>query len=338
MEHVSLRLDLTHTWRGRLTVSLISPEGTESVLLDRIGATGTGPGSDLDNLVFTFTSRQFWGESRQVVWTLKVVDGFAGETGTLRTWTLTLHGEAPRGDDLYVFTDEYAAFLARKPHRGTLRDADGGVDTLNAADVSSSMVIDLVPGGTSTIAGAPLVIAADTLIENAVGGDGNDWIRGNHGDNWLRGGRGDDTLIGVVGSNRLEDGAGNDTLIGGSGADTAVFRWDVSAYRFLRDGEWAVVSYLGPAAGGLHDGTDRLPGIEWLEFNGRAFAFDALFRCAVRPDRLNDEGAWVGPRAPPRARVRRAAIIRRTPSPSRRRSGPWRRAGFRSFPHRHRRR
>lgn len=57
VEHVSLRLDLTHTWRGQLTVSLISPQGTESVLFDRIGATGSGPGSDLDNLVFTFTSR-----------------------------------------------------------------------------------------------------------------------------------------------------------------------------------------------------------------------------------------------------------------------------------------
>lgn len=53
-----------------------------------------------------------------------------------------------------------------------------------------------------------------SLIENAIGGSGNDTIRGNDAANRLQGNEGRDLLIG---------GAGKDVLIGGSGADTFRF-------------------------------------------------------------------------------------------------------------------
>lgn len=51
-------------------------------------------------------------------------------------------------------------------------------------------------------------------VENAIGSDANDWIRGTAENNILDGLDGDDTLVG---------GDGHDTLSGGAGADTFVF-------------------------------------------------------------------------------------------------------------------
>lgn len=156
-----------------------------------------------------------------------MVDGFAGVTGSLRNWTLTLHGEAPRRDDLYVLTDEYSAFLAREPHRGRLRDADGGVDTLNTGAVSSSMV--------SCRAAPPPSPARRSSSPPTPCRERGRRRRRHRG-----------VPLGCLGLS-------------------------VPARRRVGGGVLP-----GPAAGGLHDGTDRLVGIEWLEFNGHAFAFDAL--------------------------------------------------------------
>ncbi|MFD0463243.1 M10 family metallopeptidase C-terminal domain-containing protein [Microvirga aerilata] len=57
-------------------------------------------------------------------------------------------------------------------------------------------MINLGPGETSQIAGRTLVIAADTLIENAIAGDGSDLLIGNSADNSLWGMRGNDTFHG----------------------------------------------------------------------------------------------------------------------------------------------
>ncbi|MFB2921911.1 MULTISPECIES: M10 family metallopeptidase C-terminal domain-containing protein [Aerosakkonema] len=56
-------------------------------------------------------------------------------------------------------------------------------------------------------------IAYGTIIENAIGSQGNDYIIGNPASNWIAGNGGYDILIG---------GAGGDTLVGGGDADTFV--------------------------------------------------------------------------------------------------------------------
>ncbi len=58
-----------------------------------------------------------------------------------------------------------------------------------------------------------------SLIENALGGSGNDDISGNKANNVLIGNAGDDTLYGAGGDDRLMGGDGNDHLRGGAGAD-----------------------------------------------------------------------------------------------------------------------
>jgi serralysin len=85
-----------------------------------------------------------------------------------------------------------------------------GIDTVSYSYAEQGVNIDIhrkkTTGGDS-----------DTLksIENAVGSDHNDSLRGNRLDNRLEGGDGDDTIRGMK---------GNDELYGGSGADTFVWR------------------------------------------------------------------------------------------------------------------
>jgi RTX toxins and related Ca2+-binding proteins len=62
-------------------------------------------------------------------------------------------------------------------------------------------------------------IAKGVVIENAIGGSGNDTITGNAANNDLRGRDGNDLIYGGDGNDRLWGDAGNDTLDGGAGSD-----------------------------------------------------------------------------------------------------------------------
>jgi subtilisin-like proprotein convertase family protein len=216
VERAVLTLDLSHARIGDLVVSLVSPAGTESVLLDRLGDGGHAGGG---RLAFALTSNQFYGESGAGAWTLKVQDAVPGRTATVNAWVLELFGAPQAADDLYVYTDRFAGLAAVEPGRRTLSDADGGVDTLNAAAVTTASMIDLRPGSVSTIAGTPLTIAPGTLIERAWGGDGADRIVGNGAANTLNGGRGNDLVLAGPGDDNISGGFGDDTLYGEEGND-----------------------------------------------------------------------------------------------------------------------
>ena len=95
-----------------------------------------------------------------------------------------------------------------------------GVDAINAAAVTTDLNLDLNPGHRSTIAGRPVDITADTVIENAFGGDGNDVIIGNAADNHLVGGHGHNLLQGGAGNDTLDGGPDGSTLTGGVGNDS----------------------------------------------------------------------------------------------------------------------
>lgn len=120
----------------------------------------------------------------------------------------------------------------------------GGIDTYDLSNYSTNLSIDLRPGAWSTFSTAQLShldqyttnthIAAGnvanallynndvrSLIENAIGGTGNDTITGNQADNTLSGGAGNDTLHGGVGNDTLIGGSGNNILDGESGFDVA---------------------------------------------------------------------------------------------------------------------
>lgn len=220
LDHVTATLHLRHGFPGDLQIELLSPAGTRSVLLDN--TTGEPDSTDF---TWTFSSTQFWGENSQGNWTLAVFDQDRGMVGRLMDWSLTLYGdEIPasraRQDTVYVYTNEYARFkTSQDASRRTLND-EGGDDTINAAAITDPVSLDLNPGAVSELAGGnPLTLSANTLIETAYTGDGDDYLLGNVADNWLNGGRGTDTLTGGDGADTLIGAAGQDWLSGGSGAD-----------------------------------------------------------------------------------------------------------------------
>ena len=84
-----VNLDISHTYRGDLIVSLIGPDDTMVYLHE-------GQGGGADNLVMAYTIsdipalRQLEGKNARGKWQLKVVDRWAGDTGTLNTWGIRI--------------------------------------------------------------------------------------------------------------------------------------------------------------------------------------------------------------------------------------------------------
>jgi serralysin len=91
----------------------------------------------------------------------------------------------------------------------------GGHDTLDASGFSANQLIDLRAGSYSNIGGeiGNIGLAAYSLIEDAIGGSGNDTLYGNYADNVLDGGAGGDTMYG---------GGGNDTYYVDNVGDSVV--------------------------------------------------------------------------------------------------------------------
>jgi subtilisin-like proprotein convertase family protein len=210
LDWVEVDVSLLHTHLGDLKISLTSPTGTRSVLMDRPGAGN----NTKDNLSFTFSTTHDWGESPVGTWTLQVEDAGTGGSGSMVSYGLRFYGDNEGDDDLYVYTDEFATLAGA---RGTWSDSAGN-DTVNAAAVSTAMTLDL-SGGTSEIAGRAITLASGTVIENAIGGDGDDAITGNFADNRLAGGRGEDVISGGAGADDMSGDAGEDELRGDSGHD-----------------------------------------------------------------------------------------------------------------------
>ena len=243
LEDVQLRLGFTHQRVQDLDITLISPDGTVSVVYDAVSSEAGGGNSITGG--WRFNSQEFRGELSAGTWTVIIHDTASGNTGSVTGQSaLVLFGSSGTTEDRYVYTNEFSDY-ADLGGRSTLTDTDGGIDTINAAAVAAASVIDLNQGATSTIDGHSLAIAIGSDIENAIGGDGNDTLIGNALNNVLYGGRGDD---------RLDGGAGNDTLVGGTGSDTADY--------FAAINSITVDLTTGTASGGAEVGTDTLTDIE----------------------------------------------------------------------------
>lgn len=83
---LSVTVDITHTWRGDLVVTLLRDGTQVKVLSDRAG----GSAQDLHE-TFTLTSAEAGTAGARGTWTLKVVDTAAQDSGTLDTFKLTFH-------------------------------------------------------------------------------------------------------------------------------------------------------------------------------------------------------------------------------------------------------
>ena len=144
-----------------------------------------------------------------------------GVSSTPMTWDIAglqyLYGantNFQRGNTIYKYSNTI-------PFYETIWDASG-IDTINLSNFKKDLAINLNGGQLSTLSfdvadqswsdkqHGNLGIAFNTVIENGIGGSGNDSIIGNAANNTLKGNAGNDTLSG-------NDGI--DVLIGGSGQD-----------------------------------------------------------------------------------------------------------------------
>jgi Ca2+-binding RTX toxin-like protein len=97
----------------------------------------------------------------------------------------------------------------------------GGIDTIDLSGLDADSLINLREGAFSSFGGLKnnFSIAPGAVIENAVGGSGDDTIAGNDADNGIAGGDGDDIIYGRDGSDVINGNEGNDVIWRNDGDD-----------------------------------------------------------------------------------------------------------------------
>lgn len=131
-------------------------------------------------------------------------------------------------------------------------DGGNGIDTVDYSSATNRVNINLLA---DTASGAQAI--GDTLIsiENLIGTNFGDDMRGDNSANILNGGGGKDTLIGYNGDDELYGGTGRDILSGGNGADILDGGADIDQARY--NGSTAAVQIdllAGTATGGQAQG------------------------------------------------------------------------------------
>ncbi|NBQ87921.1 MAG: DUF4214 domain-containing protein, partial [Betaproteobacteria bacterium] len=255
IERMEFDIKLTASAPSELKAVVVSPSGTEVVIFDQPLSRDKAKLNDASAQdtawpgMFTIGSSAFLGENAAGTWTLKLYDTKTGgmadagyQSFTVRAW-----GSAVTDDSQYVFTREYTATGK------TLTDT-AGTDTINAAAVHKAVSINLNAGQASSIgndSGTPgtFSIAAGSVIENVIGGGGNDTLIGNAANNLLKGSWGSDTISGGAGNDTVAGGEGADNLTGGEGSDWFVITEDSSAATNL---------FLGDTITDFTAGQDRI--------------------------------------------------------------------------------
>jgi Ca2+-binding RTX toxin-like protein len=123
------------------------------------------------------------------------------------------------------FTDDYFGQIYNfnnNPSAIVTIWSHGTNNTLDLSGFAQNATVDLTPGTFSSAGGRTnnIAIAFDTIVDKAVGGDGNDTIRASNVASTLEGGDGNDVLFGGAAGDALAGGNGNDLELGGAGTDT----------------------------------------------------------------------------------------------------------------------
>ncbi|MGJ7515260.1 Ig-like domain-containing protein [Pseudomonas baetica] len=191
---------------------------------------------------------------------IQAIQSIYGVSTTTRTdnttygFNSTITGQAAQ---LYFFTTDRSDITKNAFPVLTLFDSAGN-DTLDLSGWNSASKISLLSGTYSSTNQMTnnIAIAYNCVIENAIGGGGNDMILGNEVANILMGGGGNDLL---------EGRGGNDTLDGGLGMDIARYSGLCSDYTLTQNGtgDWTISD---KRISSVNEGTDHLLAIERLSF------------------------------------------------------------------------
>lgn len=133
-------------------------------------------------------------------------------------------------DTVYGFNstaDREQFHITAADHRVVFAVWDGGgEDTFDFSGYHQDQVIDLRQGAFSDVGGLTgnVAVALGAVIENAIGGSGDDVIHGNSSDNIISGNEGNDVAYGYEGNDTFAYLSGLDSYDGGEGSDTLDFR------------------------------------------------------------------------------------------------------------------
>ena len=120
VEHVEVQLDIAHSHRSDLAITIKSPSGHVSRLIEK-RAHPTNGNSDVDytdgNLGWIFSTTQHWGEESAGTWTVNINDTQAGTAGTLRKARVRLFGTPSTSSTRFTF-DKRIDFVSERA--GTL--------------------------------------------------------------------------------------------------------------------------------------------------------------------------------------------------------------------------
>ena len=86
IENIDVIVDLPHTFRGDMNLTLTSPSGTRSILAEKHG----DGGNNFNN--WRFGTVHHWGEDSRGEWSLSLEDQGNGDSGTLNDWELIIYG------------------------------------------------------------------------------------------------------------------------------------------------------------------------------------------------------------------------------------------------------
>ncbi len=221
MHEIGHALGLKHPFNGDVTLSS-SLDNTNNSVMSYTGLNNKYPNAGYVNGKYDWIT-YYINHETPMVFDIAAIQYIYGANNNYKT-----------GDDTYTFDPT-------KPFFKTIWDA-GGKDTISVSNFSLSCDVDLTPGNYSSLrypkpadaSGATVTydgtknlgIAYNCIIENAIGGSGNDKLTGNSVNNSLDGGPGNDIMYGGAGNDTFDwDSAkrsGSDTFYGGLGDDDFV--------------------------------------------------------------------------------------------------------------------
>ncbi|MBC7980227.1 MAG: S8 family serine peptidase, partial [Armatimonadetes bacterium] len=154
VEHVTMKLNISHSSIGELEIILTSPTGMVSRLAEEHG----DDGSEYDD--FTFNTVRSWGENSSGVWSLKILDRSSVDNdtgGTINSAEITIHGvvAAPVNPAPIVSITSPLSGTVISPNAGLAVavsasdfDIDGELDAVTAVELFDNGV----SVGTQTVA------------------------------------------------------------------------------------------------------------------------------------------------------------------------------------------
>lgn len=162
---------------------------------------------------------EIWHASTPMPFDITITQAFYGESTDTRTGndTYGFHAQfsGPRRD-VFDFNINTRPFV-------TIYDNGGINDTLDASGFNRPVLVDIRPGGVSSMLDGghqDFAIIYDgggrfepTWIENAIGGNQDDKLYGNNRQNVLVGNEGSDYLDGRENADKMYGGSGNDTYV-----------------------------------------------------------------------------------------------------------------------------